>query len=325
MLKRNCLFFIFILVFLFSILKSQTEDPYTFYLKAINEKNQIKQIELFKEYLNKFGGQRTPYEKYVLANLALIYSKNQEYSHVVEYGEKALSFSGLTDFAKIQLYIALSDSYVKLKQNLGKAKRYGEIAIELSQAKLDFDKNKEKWIKLLGAGYYAKASALRSLNRNQDAIEYFIKAYQILKNSQIVHELKEVGLICYKLKYFDKAQEAFSLAALILKDFDSINFYAKSLYHNGEINKALIYFKEAYNKNPNSDTAYNIGIILAKDENNLDKAIEYLAKAVILNKGKKVEEARKLLEHLFFNVKKGNQKEFEKLLRETQLNIKKSS
>jgi len=290
-------------------------------MKAINEKDPEKQIALFEEYLKKFSGQRTPYEKYVLANLALIYSRKQEYSRVVEYGEKALSFSRLDDSARIQLYIALADSYVKLNQNLAKAKRYAEIAIELSESKLDSEG--KNWLKFLGGGYYAKASALRSLKRNSDALEYYIRAYRILKNPEILNDLKKLGLTFYNTKSFNEAEKAFYLPALILKDFDSLNFYAKSLYHNEKIDEALLYFKEAFKKNPNSDTAYNIGIILARKENKLDEAIEYLAKAVVLSKGKKVEDAEKLLKHLFFNIKNGNEREFKKLLKKIKSNIKK--
>ncbi|MCP2520679.1 hypothetical protein NLC82_03395 [Candidatus Aminicenantes bacterium AC-335-A11] len=292
-------------------------------MKAINEKDPEKQVALFEEYLKKFSGQRTPYEKYVLANLALIYSRKQEHSKVVEYGEKALSFPRLDDFARIQLYIALADSYVKLNQNLAKANRYAEIAVELSEIKVE-TKDKEKWIKILGGGYYVKASALKKLNNNSDALKYYIKAYEILNDFQILNDLKELGLIFYNSKSFNEAERAFFLPATILKDFASLNFYAKSLYHNEKIDKALIYFKEAFDKNPNSDTAYNIGIILARDESKIEKAIEYLAKAVVLNNGKKVEDARKLLEHLFFNIKKGTKKEFKELLKKVQSEIKKS-
>ena len=319
MLKKKFLFFLLISLLFLNL---QSQDPYDLYMKAINENNLEKQITLFEEYLKKFGGQRTPYEKYVLANLALIYSRKQEYSKVVEYGEKALSFSRLNDFARIQLYIALADSYVKLKQNLAKAKRYAEIAVELSEIKTETD-SEGKWIKILGGGYYVKASALKKLNNNSDALEYYIKAYEILNDSQILNDLKELGLIFYNSKSFNEAERAFHLPATILKDFDSLNFYAKSLYRNGKINEALLYFKEAFNKNPNSDTAYNIGIILAKEENKLDETIEYLAKAVVLNKGEKVKDAKRLLEHLFFNIKKGSKKEFKELLKKIELNLKK--
>jgi tetratricopeptide (TPR) repeat protein len=325
MLKGKLL--IFCILFLSFLLQSQTQDPYDLYSRAINEQDQTKRLELLKEYLSKYGGLGTLYEKYVLANLALIYSKKEEFSKVIDYGERAFSFTGLNDLTRVQLYIALSYSYAKLGQNLSKAKNYAEIAIELSQANLN-SKNLsvdiEKWNELLGAGYFAKASVLKKLQRYESALDYFIRAYEILKNNRIIDEIKEEGKVCYKLKLYESAERAFSLTVSVLNDFDSLNFYAKTLYHNGKISQALSYFKRAYNKNPNSDTAYNIGIILAKDENTIDEAIKYLAEAIVLKEKSELEEVDSLLKHLFFNVKKGTQEEFEKLLSETRRRIKKN-
>ncbi|MFQ6082268.1 MAG: hypothetical protein ACE5WD_02780 [Candidatus Aminicenantia bacterium] len=323
-MKKKVLRITILLSFITNFLTAQIDEAYQLYLKAATEQKQAKKIQLFKEFLSKYSGQGTPYEKYVYANLALMPGTSKDYSRAIEYGEKALSFSDLDEFTKTQLYIVLSGSYTELGQNLEKAKRYADLAIELAQVNVNRDSTAttpKQWQRLLGGGYYAKASTLRKLNQDVQAVDYLIKAYNILKNQQIARDLKKVAKTCYNLKRYKEAENACSIAYSVLKDYESTYYYAKALYRNGKKEQALIYFKRAYNKYRHSDIAYNIGIILAKDETRLDEAINYLAEATVLNNGNISGQAKKLLEHLYFNKKKGTKEEFEKLLKDAKTRL----
>lgn len=305
-MKKTALTISVLLLFIFVSLSAQNPGADEAYIKAITTQNVTQKVKLLKEYLTKYGGRRTKYENHVYANLCLLRYKGKTAKETINYGEKALAIGGLDDYTKSQIYLQLSGLYSQLGQNLEKAKTYALQVIQIAKA----NKNKEsstmspaEWNKFIGAGYLAHGQALEKTKDLKGAVDSYINSYKILKNIQIVQNLKKIGKSLYDFKFYNEAEKAFRIAYEALKDFGSCALLAKTLYRNGKKEEALNYFKQAYAKQKSGEIAYNIGIILAgkakKNPSQSQEAIRYLLEASFLFP-KNSKKAMQLAENLFF-------------------------
>ncbi|MFQ6107996.1 MAG: hypothetical protein ACE5L7_00390 [Candidatus Aminicenantales bacterium] len=288
------------------LLQAQNTTADEAYIKAVTTPDPAQRVKLLKDYLAKYGGKGTKYENHVYAQLCLTPYKGKTPKETITYGEKALALDGLDDLTQCQLLITLSGVYSQLGQNLEKAKSYALKVVEISKANRNKESSTEspqQWNQLIGAGYYAHAQALEKAKDLRSAVGSYINSYNILKNRQIVRDLKRVGKSLYEFKFYNEAEKAFRIACTTSKDFASCLFYAKTLYRMGRKDEALKYFKQAYAKQKSGEIAYNIGIILAakaeKDPSFQQEAIKYLLDASFLSP-KNSKKAMSLAERLFF-------------------------
>ncbi len=292
-----------------SLAISQNDEAHNAYLQAMGAPTLAQKIQLLKNYINKYKGQRTQYEHYAYANLCLLSSQTSNLNDAIDYGENALLLGGLDDYTKTEVLFVLATIYIKQGKNLEKAKNYALQVVELSRvnkSKKSSTTNADQWNKLMGAGYYTHAQAQEKAKQLKGAVSSYIKSYEILKNSQIGKDLKNVGKALYKFKFYKDAEEAFRAAYKILRDYESGSFYAKTLFKNNEKDEALTVFKKVYSQQRSGEVAFYIGIILAengkKDPSVSQEAIRYLLEASFLSPSNS-EQARSLAESLFFHSK----------------------
>lgn len=305
-MKKTVLTTFLVVLFISSVSLSQTSEAYDDYINAMAAPSLPQKIKLLKDYLAKYKGRGTQHENYVYANLCIFSSQTNNLNESIEYGENALTVGGLDDSTKSQLYITLSTIYTTLGKNLEKAKNYAMQVVEIAQANKDKESattTPEQWNQLMGAGYYIHAQAQDKAGQNKGAVSSYIKSYNILKNKQILNDLRKAGKALYDFKFYKDAEEAFKMTSDILQDYESYSYLGKCLFKSGKKEEAVTYFKKAYAKKKGGELAYNIGIILAgnsKTEPSPQEAIHYLLEASFLSPSHS-EKARALAESLFFN------------------------
>jgi tetratricopeptide (TPR) repeat protein len=159
----------------------------------------------------------------------------------------------------------------------------------------------------MGIGYYTHGKALDKGRDPRGALDSYLNSYNILKDPQIVTDLKKVGKNLYDYKFYKDAEKAFKVAATALKDYPSIFLYAKTLHRNGKKDDALRYYKQAYAQQKTGDVAFNVGIILAgkseREPSISPEAIKYLLEASLLSPSNS-KKAMQLAESLFFTYNK---------------------
>ena len=296
-------------LFLFTLSFTYTQNNETNqdYIKAMSAPKLEGKIQGLKDYLSKYQGKATQHENYVYAYLCLYSAQVNKPNESVDYGEYAITMDGLDIKTKVNVYITSATLLVQLGKNLEKAKNYALKVVEMAKE----NKNNEssemtpaQWTQLIGAGYYTHAQAQQKAKQNKGAVNSYIKSYEILKNPQILKDMKKAGKALYDFKFYKDAEVAFKAISNFLKDFESYTYYAKSLYKNGKKEEALSNFRMAYMKKKSGEIAYNIGIILAgkaqKDPSFSQEAIRYLLDASYLSPSYS-KKAREMAEGIFFN------------------------
>lgn len=278
------------------------EDAYKLFIKAIQEKNLQKRIEIFNEYLNNYAKLGLLYDKFVYMNLAFTYNELRRFDKVVESGEKALSFSDLGNMERANLLNVVGGAYAELNKNLEKALNYSKTAIQIAtnSLKVESQANKpEEWKKVLGAGYFVEGSIYFKRKEYKNGLDSWTKAYKELRSPEIIEGIRKMGRSFYREKKFNEAEMFFRTSYELSKDPESTYWYGKTIYQLGRKSEALEYFKIAYSKKKNSEIAYNIGILLLQD-NKTEEAFNYLSEASVLNNSRFSVDARKLLESEYF-------------------------
>jgi len=304
-MRKTALTTFILILFSFTSLHAQNNEADQAYIKAMTTPDINQRIPLLKAWITKYAGKGTQYENYVYAELCRTPFKGKTAKETIEYGEKALALGGLDDLFSCQVYIQVSAVYSQLGQNLEKAKNYAMQVIQLAKNNKDNNNSASpaQWNQFIGAGYFAHGQALEKAKDLKGAVDSYINSYNILKNKQIVDNLKKIGKSLYDFKFYNEAEEALKISSSVLKDFGSYALYAKCLYRNGKKEEALKNFKIAYMKEKSGEIAYNIGIILAgkakRDPSVSNEAIDFLLEASFLSPVHS-QKAMELAENLFF-------------------------
>ncbi|MEW6455945.1 MAG: hypothetical protein AB1410_04425 [Acidobacteriota bacterium] len=317
--RLTILLFIFYLVMPSMAQTTIEEDAYKLFIKAIQEKNLSKRIEIFNEYLNNYAKLGLMYDKFVYMNLAFTYNDLRRFDKVVESGEKALSFSDLGNMERANLLNVVAGAYAELNKNLEKALNYSKTAIQIASnsLKVESQANKpEEWKKVLGAGHFVEGSIYFKRKEYKNGLDSWTKAYKELRAPEIIKEIRKNGKSFYADKKFGEAEMFFRTSYELSKDPECAYWYGKTNYQLSHKSEALEYFKIAYSKKKDSEIAYNIGILLLQ-ANRPDEAFNYLSEASVLNNSKFSGDARKLLESEYFK-KFGNIDGIPKLLEDAK-------
>jgi tetratricopeptide (TPR) repeat protein len=261
------------------------------YIKAMTANSPAERATLLKDFLAKCGGKGNQYENFANANLCLIPFPGKTAQDFINYGEKALQVGGLDDLTKAQVMTTLASVYHR--QSPDKAKAYANQIIELAKtakAKEGEAANAGQWNALIGGGYFALGQAQARAKDNKAAIDSYQNAYNLLKDPRqsaaIISEIKRAGRAMYEAKAFADAEKAFRVVYQAnSKDTESLNLIARCLYNTGKTDEAVSMMKDVYAKNKNGETAFNIGIILAKQAGRSNPALSAEAIRYLLEAG----------------------------------------
>ncbi|MBN2198878.1 MAG: hypothetical protein JW747_03420 [Candidatus Aminicenantes bacterium] len=286
------------------------EDPNQAYIKAMTAQVPAQKAQMLKDFLNKYSGQGVQYENYALANLAMLAYPGKSPQETIEAGEKALSLGGLDDITKYQLLLTVAGVYTQTGQNLEKAKSYAMKSVEIARANRSSDgdeASRAQWNKMIGAGLYVHAQASEKAKDFKSAVDSYIQSYNILKNKQILADLNKMGKQLMDGKHYAEAEKLYRTLYASAKDAATGTLLARSLYYSGKTSEALAVYKEIYARKKSGETAYNIGILLAKDAKTdssvAPEAIRYLLEAAFLSQSRS-KQAMSLAENLFFTANK---------------------
>lgn len=304
-MRKAAIASITLLVFLCSLLPAQNANNET-YIKAMTTPDPDQKARLLKDYVaNNRGSQ---YENFACAELCTLQYSGKTPTETIQYGERALELDGLDALKKSQVLIMVASIYTSQGQNLPKASDYAGQVIQIAKANKNSDlAPAATWNQLQGAGAYLQGQALEKTKNYKGAVDAYIIAYNMLKNKQIIQDLKKLGKALYDGKAYRDAEKALKIAATDGKDFASIYLYANALNKNGKTEEALSNYKMAYMKQKSGAIAFNIGIILAKKaERNAsftDEALNYLLDASFLSQANS-KKAMQMAESLYFLSKK---------------------
>ncbi len=285
------------------------------YIKAMQANTPAEKATLLKDFLAKFGGQGNKYENYANAYLCTIGWPGKTDQETVNHGEKALTLGGLDDIMKCQVLMSLSATYTKQGQNFDKAKAYANQIIQIATAGKSKEPEAAHWNRMIGAGYYLMAQAQHKSRETRAAIDSYSNSHAILKDPQILGDMKKLAKELYDAKAYGDAGRIFRfLVQVNPRDAESQTLIAQCLYKEGKTDEAMTMWKEAFGRSKSADLAYNIGITLAKEAKAnaslLNDAIRYLIDAALLSPkygaGKGDKDAMGMAENLFL----GHDKEY---------------
>jgi tetratricopeptide (TPR) repeat protein len=309
-MKKKVLTALTVILLVSISLHAQTNNANQDYINAVKSTSPGEQAKQLKAYLAKYEGKGTQYENYVQAYLCTRNYPGKTARETIKYGEKALALGGLDDPLKFKVLLNVSNFYSQLGQNLEKAKSYASKALEIAKANKNKNTSSQasaQWRKLEGACYFALGQAQDKSKDLKSAVSSYIQSHKILKNPQILTSLKKVGTSLYRAGFYKEAEITFEFLVSTLKDFPSLNLYARILHRNKKKEEALKYYKQAYAKQKNGGIAYNIGIILAdkaKTDLTFSKdALRFLLDASFLSPPNS-KKAMELAESLFFTSNK---------------------
>ncbi len=309
-MRKTVLTTITLILFVFVTLHAQTDETNQEYIKAMSTQDPAQKARLLKEWLKNNAGKGNQYENYAYAELCVFPYPGKTAEELIEYGEKALSLGGLDAFTECRVLMSTASILSQRGQNLEKAKSYSQKVIQLARINKDKEGSgatPDQWNYFMGIGYYTHGKALDQGRDPRGALDSYISSYNILKDPQIVADLKKVGKTLYDYKFYKEAEKAFKVAATAIKDYPSIFLYAKTLHRNGKKDDALRYYKQAYGQQRTGDVAFNIGIILAgkseREPSVSPEAIKYLLEASLLSPSNS-KKAMQLAESLFFTYNK---------------------
>lgn len=308
-MKKTILVLLALGIFLFSLLPAQDSVAKEEYIKAMTASDVNQRASLLKEWLSKYGGKGVENENFANATLCLLPYQGKTSEETIKYGERALELGNLDASTKCRILINLASAYTNQGQNLDKAVSYGSQLVQTAQSAKSNSKDSKSadtWNKMIGAGYYTQAQAMKKAGNFGEAIDKYISSYNLLKNKQIISELAKLGKTLYDNKKYSDAAKAFKAANDVLNNFATTSFYAKALHRSGKKEEALKYYKQAFSKQKSGEVAYNVGLLLAakaeKDPTVVDEAVEYLLYASFLSKTNS-KKAMKLAEGLYFSKK----------------------
>jgi hypothetical protein len=288
-MKRFLLTAVVASIFLGGIAFAQN-DADMLYIKAMQAKAPAETVKLLKEYISQHAGKGNQYDNYAYANLCVLQYRLKQYgAETISLGDKAIAAGGIDDMMKGTILSAQADMYLKANQ-FDKAKTSAQQAIQHANASKGKEAeagNAKTWTQLIGASYYIMAQAQEKSKDIKGALDSFNKAYETLKSTAILGEVKKIGKSYYESDKFAEAELVFRYLAGTGKDSESMTILAQILSKQGKSAEALQMFKDMYAKNKTGAMAYNIAIMLnneAKTNPALTKeAISFLLDASLLN------------------------------------------
>jgi tetratricopeptide (TPR) repeat protein len=237
------------------LLAAQTADEE--YLKAMQIKDKCQQIQALDAYITTYGGKGGQYDNYAYAYYCITPCATKNAQKAVEYGEKALTMSGLDETAKLQIMGTIPSLYASLGQ-MDKAKAAVQRIIDLGKASSDPKVSAE----LQSRGYLALGQFAEKAGDYSGAAETYITAYGILKDPNILKQFNLLASTLLKGQKYAEAEKVLRQFYAADKGPESAALLGQTLYKEDKLDEALGIYKEAYAKKKTGFLAQNIATIL---------------------------------------------------------------
>lgn len=202
--------------------------------------------------------------------LANIYERTNRRMQAIEKYEKVITNNpdfGSVYFSIAYIYDDLSEENQDnfTSDNVQKAINYYEKAIE--------NEDNMFW------SYINLGSIYERHNKDNQALEYFLKAYNINPNKEMV--CYNIGVACYKLKKYDQSLEYYLKELRQERPFYNTYYNLGLLYKDGfnDYQKAKFYYLKGLKlNNEDYNIWYNLGCIhaLLKDYENAFECFKYI-------------------------------------------------
>jgi hypothetical protein len=252
------------------------------YLKAMQLSDPCQKIQALEAYINKYAGQGTTNEHWAYAYYCLENCPTKNAQKAAEYGEKALTMSGIDGQTKMQLLATIPILYNSAGQ-ADKAKAAARKLIDFGKSSSDAKLGAQ----LQAGGYVMIGQFAEKAGDYGAAAENYITAYGILKDPSISKQLNGLAATLYKSQRFADAEKVFRQFYAADQGPESAALLGQTLYKQNKVDEALAIYKEGYAKKKTPSLAYNIAIILntkVKDDPALtNETISALIEAAILN------------------------------------------
>lgn len=262
------------------LLAAQSADEE--YLKAMQISDNCQKVQALDAYLGKYAGQGTTNEHWAYAYYCLTPCASKNAQKAAEYGEKALTMSGIDDATKLQLLANIPELYNKAGLR-DKAEAAARRLIDYGKASKDAAMS----ARLQAGGFVMIGQFAEKATDYGKAAENYITAYGILKDPGISKLLNSLAATLYNGKKFAEAEKVFRQFYAADKGPDSAALLGQTLYKQGKVDEALAIYKEAYAKKKDGKLAFNIAIILntqvKTNPSKTNETISALIEAALLN------------------------------------------
>ena len=265
--------------------------------KFLNEKQYEKAEEIYNKILNN-----EPFNERVLSNISLIYLYQEKYENVIECCSKILKI--FSQF-KEKINLKNTNNLFEIKILLRRAKCY-EILNDMQNAEKDIEKIEKleitnnqilKDIKLIKDKlkihvvntYKEKANELLQKSNFSEALEFYDKAINVIKFSNIYNKIDLVKILLnrsaclIKLNQYEKTFELFEKIFNILSKQKAIADIQSNIVLSNEVKKLqfLTYVKRAFvysinNKIDDAIKDYENALLLKPEDIKIKENIQKL-------------------------------------------------
>jgi len=225
---------------------------------------------------------------------------------VLRYGEDGLARDWNNPRLKMALYFYVARACEEQGVNTGKALRYASFIEELARVEDPTRADAVIWKQFVAPAQrlYMRLRANRAKNADdwQKAVESGIFALELDTGEEAGKELYETALRA-RLDEHGRAAAVAALRALCRSPLARPEYLNRLAFWHSQDDRpdmAAELLITSYGMKRDPAVAYTIGKLLQKSR--LAEALDYLAEAVRTGKGETATRARRLLEHLFFNV-----------------------
>jgi hypothetical protein len=247
-----------LLVFMAGLLPGQSADEE--YLKAMQTADNCQKVQALDAYIQKYAGQGTANEHWAYVYYCLTPCASKNAQKAAEYGEKALSMSGIDEQTRIGLMATIPTLYESAGQ-LNKANAAARKLIDYGKA----SKDAKLGAQLQAGGYELLGRFAEKASDYGAAAQAYITGYGIFKAPSLSKQLNNLAATLYKSQRYADAEKVFRQFYAADQGPESAALLGQTLYKEGKIDEALAIYKEAYARKRSAALAQNIAIILNKE------------------------------------------------------------
>jgi len=258
------------------------QSPDEEYLKAMQISDNCQKVQALEAYLAKYAGQGTTNEHWAYAYYCLTPCASKNAQKAAEYGEKALTMSGIDGQTKLGLLATIPTLYHSAGQK--------DKAVAAARKLIDFGKtagDAKTAAQLQAGGYVMIGQFAEKAGDFGTAAENYITAYGILKDPSISKQLNSLANTLYKGGKYAEAEQVFRQFYAADKGPESAALLGQTLYKQKKTDEALAIYREGYAKKRTASLAQNIAIILnaqvKTDPSKTAEAIDANIEAALLN------------------------------------------
>jgi tetratricopeptide (TPR) repeat protein len=279
-MKRTLIATVTLVFALAGLVAAQSADEE--YLKAMQLADGCQRIQALDNYISKYAGQGTTNEHWAYAYYCLEKCASRPAQKAAEYGEKALTMPGIDAETKIRLMVTIPQLYSSIGQ-VDKANAAALKLVDLGKASGDAKTGAQ----LQATGYLLIGQSAEKAGDNTKATENYISAYNILKDGNIVKQIKSLADKLYKGQKYAEAEQVLRKFYAADQGPESATVLGQTLYKQGKVDEALAIYREAYAKKKTAGLAQNIAIILNNqlktDPSKTNETINAWIEAALLN------------------------------------------